>query len=774
MTIAATIATEIHVRPSQVEAALRLLTEGNTVPFISRYRKEVTGGLDDAQLRHIEERNTYLVELAERKEAVLASIDEQGKLTDELKRDILAADTKARVEDLYLPYKKRRKTKADIAREAGLEPLAQLLIDEPATNPETASEGFLCEGFPDAKSALDGARAILVDRFATDADLVGAVRDRVYAEGTMRATVVEGKEQEGAKFADYFDFSEDFAKLPSHRILALLRGENEGVLTLDLDPGDESVYEGMIAQRFNLPVEDSEWLAKAVRWGWRTKLQISANVDARMRLKEKAEEGALEVFKTNLRDVLLAAPAGQRVTLALDPGYRNGVKCAVVDGTGKVLATTIVYPHQPQNRWDASRAELASLAAEHGVELIAVGNGTASRESEKLAGEVADMIAKAGGTRPTPVVVSESGASVYSASEIAAEEFPEMDVSLRSAVSIGRRLQDPLAELVKVDPKSIGVGQYQHDVNQTALAQTLDAVVEDAVNSVGVDVNTASAPLLERVAGLSNTVAKNIVAYRDEHGSFTTRKELGKVPRLGPKAFEQAAGFLRIQGGTDPLDASAVHPEAYPVVERIASATGLDTTQLIGNTAVLTKLAPADFADDTFGVPTVTDIIAELDKPGRDPRPEFKTATFKEGVNEVKDLKPGMILEGTVTNVAAFGAFVDVGVHQDGLVHVSAMSDRFVADPHDVVRSGQVVKVKVMDVDVARNRIGLSLRLNDDPANPSTAKPGKQPRQQAGKNSGKGGHGGQGGRGGGRGRRQAKGAQGGSMADALKRAGFGN
>ncbi|OFT84465.1 Tex family protein [Corynebacterium sp. HMSC29G08] len=779
MTIAATIATEIQVRPSQVEAALRLLAEGNTVPFISRYRKEVTGGLDDAQLRHIEERNTYLVELAERKEAVLASIEEQGKLTDALKRDILAADTKARVEDLYLPYKKRRKTKADIAREAGLEPLAQLLIDAPATNPETASEKFLCEGFPDAKAALEGARAILVDRFATDADLVGAVRDRVYAEGTMRASVVEGKEQEGAKFADYFDFSEDFAKLPSHRILALLRGENEGVLTLDLDPGDESVYEGMIAERFNLPVKDSEWLSKAVRWGWRTKLQISANLDARMRLKEKAEEGALEVFKTNLRDVLLAAPAGQRATLALDPGYRNGVKCAVVDGTGKVLATTIVYPHQPQNRWDASRAELASLVAEHGVELIAVGNGTASRESEKLAGEVADMVAKAGGKRPTPVVVSESGASVYSASAIAAEEFPEMDVSLRSAVSIGRRLQDPLAELVKVDPKSIGVGQYQHDVNQTALAQTLDAVVEDAVNSVGVDVNTASAPLLERVAGLSNTVAKNIVAYRDEHGSFTTRKELGKVPRLGPKAFEQAAGFLRIQGGSDPLDASAVHPEAYPVVERIASATGLDTTELIGNTAVLTKLAPADFADDTFGVPTVTDIIAELDKPGRDPRPEFKTATFKEGVNEVKDLKPGMILEGTVTNVAAFGAFVDVGVHQDGLVHVSAMSERFVADPHDVVRSGQVVKVKVMDVDVARNRIGLSLRLNDDPAKPSTTKPAKQAGKdsatRSGTRSGRGnGRGGQGGQGGGRGRRQAAKPQGGSMADALKRAGFGN
>ena len=756
MTIAEVIAKEIHVRATQVEAALTLLAEGNTVPFIARYRKEVTGGLDDAQLRHIEERNTYLLELAERKEAVLASIEEQGKLTDELKREILAADTKARVEDLYLPYKKRRKTKADIAREAGLEELEQLLIDDPSANPETTAEKFICEGFADTKAVLDGARAILVDRFATDADLVGAVRDRVYAEGAMRSAVVEGKEQEGAKFADYFEFSEDLTKLPSHRILALFRGEAEGVLTLSFDPGDEAVYEGMIAERFDLPVQESEWLAKAVRWGWRTKLQISANVDARMRLKEKADEGALEVFKTNLRDVLLAAPAGQRATLALDPGYRNGVKCAVVDGTGKVLATSIVYPHQPQNRWDAARTELASLVAEHGVELIAVGNGTASRESEKLAGEVADLIAEAGGKRPTPVMVSESGASIYSASAIAAEEFPDMDVSLRSAVSIARRLQDPLAELVKVDPKSIGVGQYQHDVNQVALAQTLDAVVEDAVNSVGVDVNTASAPLLERVAGLSNTVAKNIVAYRDENGSFTTRKQLGKVPRLGPKAFEQAAGFLRIQGGTDPLDASAVHPEAYPVVERIAAATGMDTTQLIGNTAVLTKLAPADFADETFGVPTVTDIIAELDKPGRDPRPEFTTATFKEGVNEVKDLTPGMILEGTVTNVAAFGAFVDVGVHQDGLVHVSAMSNKFVSDPHDVVRSGQVVKVKVMDVDVARNRIGLSLRLDDEPG---------KPNKPAGKKNGSGNGG----------RRQAKNAKPaqGSMADALKRAGFG-
>ena len=758
--IAAIIANEINVRDTQVEQALKLLAEGNTVPFIARYRKEATGGLDDAQLRHIEERNTYLLELAERKNAVLESIEEQGKLTDELKQAILAADTKARVEDLYLPYKKRRKTKADIAREAGLEALEQKLIDDPSADPETLAEAHLSEGFPDTKAALEGARAILVDRFATDADLVGEVRDRVYSQGTMRSAVVEAKETEGAKFADYFEFSEPFEKLPSHRILALLRGEAEGVLTLDMDPGEEAVYEGMIAERFDLPVKDSEWLAKAVRWGWRTKLQVSANLDTRMRLKEKAEEGALQVFKTNLRDVLLAAPAGQRATLALDPGYRNGVKCAVVDETGKVLATTIVYPHQPQNRWDASRAELASLAAQHGVELIAVGNGTASRESEKLAGEVADLIAQAGGKRPTPVVVSESGASVYSASQIAAEEFPDMDVSLRSAVSIARRLQDPLAELVKVDPKSIGVGQYQHDVNQTALAQTLDAVVEDAVNSVGVDVNTASAPLLERVAGLSGTVAKNIVAYRDENGRFTTRKELGKVPRLGPKAFEQAAGFLRIQGGANPLDGSAVHPEAYPVVERVAQATGLSTEQLIGNTAVLTKLAPADFADEQFGVPTVTDILAELDKPGRDPRPEFKTAEFKEGVNEVKDLKPGMILEGTVTNVAAFGAFVDVGVHQDGLVHVSAMSHKFVSDPHEVVRSGEVVKVKVMDVDVARNRIGLSLRLDDEPGQAAQ----KKQRKQQGKTSGKGRK-----RGRPEGRREASG----SMADALKRAGFG-
>ncbi|MCT2337851.1 Tex family protein [Corynebacterium sp. p3-SID1056] len=760
--LAATIATELNVQPHQVEAALKLLAEGNTVPFISRYRKEATGGLDDAQLRHIEERHTYLVELEERKQTVLEAIEEQGKLSDELKRDILAAETKARVEDLYLPYKKRRKTKADIAREAGLEPLLDKLISAPGTDPETLAQDFLCEGFAETKAALDGARAILVDRFATDADLVGEVRERLYATGTMRSSVVEGKEAEGAKFKDYFEFNEPFESLPSHRILALLRGENEGVLTLDLDAGDESIYQGMIADRFELSVDDSEWLAKAVKWGWRTKLQVSANLDTRVRLKEKAEEGALEVFKTNLRDVLLAAPAGQRATLALDPGYRNGVKCAVIDGTGKVLDTTIVYPHQPQNQWQQAVQTLSSLCAQHAVELIAVGNGTASRESEKLAGEVADLIAQAGGKRPTPVVVSESGASVYSASEIAAEEFPDMDVSLRSAVSIARRLQDPLAELVKVDPKSIGVGQYQHDVNQAALARTLDAVVEDAVNSVGVDVNTASVPLLERVAGVNPTIAKNIVAYRDEHGSFASRKELGKVPRLGPKAFEQSAGFLRIQGAADPLDASAVHPEAYPVVKRIAASTGLDTKGLIGNSAVLTKLRPADFADETFGVPTVTDIIAELDKPGRDPRPEFKTATFKEGVNKVSDLTPGMILEGTVTNVAAFGAFVDVGVHQDGLVHVSAMSHKYVNDPHDVVRSGEVVKVKVMDVDVERQRIGLSLRLDDEPGQEPKRGGGKPSQSRGGKR-----------RGGGRRGVEKQKAPGGSMADALKRAGFG-
>ncbi len=753
--IAATIAQEIGVRPDQVETALKLLAEGNTVPFIARYRKEVTGGLDDTQLRTIETRATYLRELEERKQAILEAIEEQGKLNDDLRREILECDTKARLEDLYLPYKKRRKTKADIAREAGLEPLLEELISQPAADPQELASKYLREGFEDEKKALDGARAIIIDRCALDADLVGQVREEMFSSGTMEASVVAGKETEGAKFKDYFEFAEPFSSLPSHRILALLRGESEGILQLNLNAGDDDIYENMIATRFELD-RSSQWLSQAVRWSWRTKLYISAGLDVRMRLKEVAEEGALQVFATNLRDVLLAAPAGQRATLGLDPGYRNGVKCAVVDPTGKVLDTAIVYPHQPQNQWSQAVQTLSSLCASHGVELLAVGNGTASRESEKLAGEVADLIAKAGGKRPTPVVVSESGASVYSASQIAADEFPNMDVSLRGAVSIARRLQDPLAELVKIDPKAIGVGQYQHDVNQTALARTLDGVVEDAVNGVGVDLNTASAPLLERVAGVNPTLADNIVAYRNENGKFTTRKELKKVPRLGPKAYEQSAGFLRITGGADPLDSSAVHPEAYPVVQKIVKSTGLSVDELIGNTRVLNTLQPADFADDTFGIPTVTDIIAELDKPGRDPRPEFKTATFKEGVEKISDLVPGMILEGTVTNVAAFGAFIDVGVHQDGLVHISAMSNKYVSDPHEVVRSGEVVKVKVLEVDVARKRISLTLRLDEDTNAPkkqspkNSVKQPRQPKQPAKK----------------------KPAPRGSMADALKNAGF--
>lgn len=753
--IAATIAQEIGVRPDQVETALKLLAEGNTVPFIARYRKEVTGGLDDTQLRTIETRATYLRELEERKQAILEAIEEQGKLNDDLRREILECDTKARLEDLYLPYKKRRKTKADIAREAGLEPLLEELISQPAADPQELASKYLREGFEDEKKALDGARAIIIDRCALDADLVGQVREEMFSSGTMEASVVAGKETEGAKFKDYFEFAEPFSSLPSHRILALLRGESEGILQLNLNAGDDDIYENMIATRFELD-RSSQWLSQAVRWSWRTKLYISAGLDVRMRLKEVAEEGALQVFATNLRDVLLAAPAGQRATLGLDPGYRNGVKCAVVDPTGKVLDTAIVYPHQPQNQWSQAVQTLSSLCASHGVDLLAVGNGTASRESEKLAGEVAELIAKAGGKRPTPVVVSESGASVYSASQIAADEFPNIDVSLRGAVSIARRLQDPLAELVKIDPKAIGVGQYQHDVNQTALARTLDGVVEDAVNGVGVDLNTASAPLLERVAGVNPTLADNIVAYRNENGKFTTRKELKKVPRLGPKAYEQSAGFLRITGGADPLDSSAVHPEAYPVVQKIAKSTGLSVDELIGNTRVLNTLQPADFADDTFGIPTVTDIIAELDKPGRDPRPEFKTATFKEGVEKISDLVPGMILEGTVTNVAAFGAFIDVGVHQDGLVHISAMSNKYVSDPHEVVRSGEVVKVKVLEVDVARKRISLTLRLDEDTNAPkkqspkNSVKQPRQPKQPAKK----------------------KPAPRGSMADALKNAGF--
>ncbi|MCQ9349697.1 Tex family protein [Corynebacterium sp. 5QC2CO] len=760
-------ATGADVAESAVAAAIKLLDEGNTVPFIARYRKEVTGGLDDTQLRFIEERVVYLRELEERKQTILAAIEEQGKLNDDLKAAILACDTKARLEDLYLPYKKKRKTKADIAREDGYEPLVEELLADPAADPETLATKYGEAAGKDAKDALTGARAILVDRFATDADLVGSVREQVWSSGSAAAAVVEGKETAGAKYRDYFEHNEPLDTMPSHRVLAVLRGEAEGILTLNIDAGEDETYEHMIREAFELPDGGaSKWIDQAVRFGWRTKLEVSAALDARTRLKERAEAEAVDVFARNLRDLLLAAPAGQRATLGLDPGYRNGVKCAVVDSTGKVLDTAIVYPHQPRNDWSGAKEQLATLCATHRVELMAIGNGTASRETETLAREIADLIAQAGGKKPTPVVVSEAGASVYSASSLAAAEFPDMDVSLRGAVSIARRLQDPLAELVKIDPKSIGVGQYQHDVSQTKLEHSLDAVVEDAVNAVGVEVNTASAPLLGRVAGVSSTVADNIVAYRDENGAFTSRKELLKVPRLGPKAFEQCAGFLRIHGANNPLDASAVHPESYRVVDAIAASTGVSVQELIGNSRVLSKVRAADFVDESAGIglPTVQDILTELDKPGRDPRPEFVTATFKEGVEKVSDLQPGMILEGTVTNVAAFGAFVDVGVHQDGLVHVSNMARGFVSDPHEVVRSGEVVKVKVLDVDVERNRIGLSLRLDDDASD-------AKPKRDGGRGEGRGGgrkRGSQNKKRGGANR----GGGGGSMADALRRAGF--
>ncbi len=749
--IASIIAHELEVDQPRVQATIDLLDGGATVPFIARYRKEVTGGMDDSQLRQLEQRLDYLRELAARKETILKSIEEQGKLTDELREKILAVDTKARLEDLYLPFKKSRRTKAAIAREAGLGELVEKLLA--GGSPDLAAD-YVQEGFADATSVLAGARAIVVEDISTDPDLVGEIRAEYFKRGRAESAVIEGKEEEGQKYRDYFEFDEPFGDLPSHRVLALLRGENEGVLRVNFAPGeDDEFYQGIIADRTGLQAQGDpadKFRAECVRFGWRTKLAVSSAVDVRMRLKEKADEAAVSVFSKNLKDLLLAAPAGHRATLGMDPGYRNGVKCAVVDGTGKVLDTVVVYPHSGQ--WDKARTILSALVNKHGVELLAVGNGTASRETEKLAKEIAGL---ADGTKPQTVVISEAGASVYSASEVAAQEFPDMDVSLRGAVSIARRLQDPLAELVKIDPKSIGVGQYQHDVNQALLAAGLDTVVEDAVNSVGVDVNLASAPLLNRVAGVTPTLAENIVAYRDENGAFKSRKELLKVPRLGPKAFEQAAGFLRINGAADPLDGSAVHPEAYPLVRRIVDATGVEVVQLVGNSAVLGKLRAGDFADEKFGIPTVTDVLAELDKPGRDPRPTFKTATLAEGIETIKDLKPGMVLEGTVTNVAAFGAFVDIGVHQDGLVHVSAMSEQFVKDPHDVVSSGEVVKVRVVDVDVPRNRIGLSLRLQDEPKAP-TANGKSKPKKGA--------------------RRKPKPrnqAPQGSMAAALKNAGFG-
>jgi uncharacterized protein len=724
------IADEIGVRTEQVTAAVELLDGGATVPFIARYRKEMTGALDDAQLRTLEERLRYLRELDERRTAILESIQAQGKLDDALEQRIMAADSKARLEDIYLPYKPKRRTKAQIAREAGLEPLADLLLAEPDHDPQQAAAPYVSPdgGVADVAAALDGARAILVERFGEDADLIGELRERMWSAGRLVARVRAGQEEAGAKFADYFDFAEPFTRLPSHRILAAFRGEKEEVLDLTMDAQDETAdapdgglagapsrYEESIARRFGItdagrPAD--RWLAETVRWAWRTRILVHLGVDLRMRLWQRAEDEAVRVFAANLRDLLLAAPAGARPTMGLDPGFRTGVKVAVVDGTGKAVATETIYPHEPRRRWDESIAVLARLAAAHGVELIAIGNGTASRETDRLA---ADLIRMHPELKLTKVVVSEAGASVYSASAYASRELPGMDVSLRGGVSIARRLQDPLAELVKIDPKSIGVGQYQHDVSESKLSRSLEAVVEDAVNAVGVDVNTASAPLLGRVSGISNGLADGIVARRDTAGPFRSRRALTEVPRLGPKAFEQCAGFLRIPGGDDPLDASSVHPEAYPVVRRILAAAGAQMPGLIGNTALLRTLQPQSFADDRFGVPTVTDILRELEKPGRDPRPAFKTAAFAEGVETMADLTRGMVLEGSVTNVAAFGAFVDIGVHQDGLVHVSAMSRNFVSDPREVAKPGDVVRVKVLGVDIPRKRIALTMRLDDEP-----------------------------------------------------------
>ncbi|ALV53304.1 Tex family protein [Streptomyces althioticus] len=774
------IAEELGVRERQVRAAVELLDGGSTVPFIARYRKEATETLDDAQLRTIEERLRYLRELEERRTAILDSVREQGKLTEELKARIRGAETKARLEDIYLPFKPKRRTKAQIAREAGLEPLAEGLLADPGVEPLAAAAAFVDadKGVADPQAALDGARAVLTERFSEDADLIGELRERMWARGRLAAKVREGKEEAGAKFADYFDFSEPFTELPSHRVLAMLRGEKEEVLDLVLEPEEPtdgpSSYEGIVAHRFGIADKGrpgDKWLLDTVRWAWRTRILVHLGIDLRLRLRTAAEDEAVRVFAANLRDLLLAAPAGTRATLGLDPGFRTGVKVAVVDATGKVVATDVIHPHVPANRWDEAIAKLARLAKEHAVELIAIGNGTASRETDKLAGE---LIAKHPELKLTKVMVSEAGASVYSASAFASQELPDMDVSLRGAVSIARRLQDPLAELVKIDPKSIGVGQYQHDLSEVKLSRSLDAVVEDCVNGVGVDVNTASAPLLARVSGISSGLAENIVAHRDSNGPFKSRSELKKVARLGPKAYEQCAGFLRIRGD-DPLDASSVHPEAYPVVRRMVKTTGQEVASLIGNTAVLRSLRPQDFVDDTFGLPTVSDILKELEKPGRDPRPAFRTAAFKEGVEKISDLTSGMILEGVVTNVAAFGAFVDVGVHQDGLVHVSAMSKTFVKDPRDVVKPGDIVKVKVLDVDIPRKRISLTLRLDDEAA-PQSGQEGGERRQRGGRppQQRQGGRQRQEGRGGGGGSRtrQAPAPANSAMADALRRAGL--
>ncbi len=729
------IAGELAVREGQVAAAVELLDGGATVPFIARYRKEATGGLDDAQLRTLQERLRYLRELDERRAAILESIRTQGKLDDQLTERIMAADSKARLEDIYLPFKPKRRTKAQAAREAGLEPLADQLLGRPELDPRDTAAGYADpeRGVPNAAAALDGARAILAERLAEDADLIGELRELMWSRGRLVSRVRDGAEQAGAKFAGYFEFGEPFTALPSHRILAMMRGEKEQVLELTMDPGDDgapSEYENRIAGRAGIADHGrpgDRWLAETVRWAWRTRIAVHLSVDLRMRLWQQAEDEAVAVFAANLRDLLLAAPAGARPTMGLDPGFRTGVKVAVLDATGKPVATGTIYPHEPKRQWDESVAVLARLAAAHQVRLIAIGNGTASRETDRLA---ADLIKAHPELKLTKVMVSEAGASVYSASAYASRELPGMDVSLRGAVSIARRLQDPLAELVKIDPRSIGVGQYQHDVAGTKLSRSLDAVVEDCVNAVGVDVNTASVPLLARVSGISEGLATAVVARRDEAGPFRSRQALREVPRLGPKAFEQCAGFLRIPGGDDPLDNSSVHPEAYPVVRRILAAAGTDMPSLIGNTTVLRGLRPADFTDDRFGLPTVSDILRELEKPGRDPRPVFTAAAFAEGVETLQDLAPGMVLEGVVTNVAAFGAFVDVGVHQDGLVHVSAMSRDFVSDPRQVAKPGDVVRVRVLSVDIPRKRIALSMRLDDAPGQPGRDQPRRdQPRR---------------------------------------------
>ena len=761
------LAAELNAATGQIVAAVRLLDEGATVPFIARYRKEATGGLDDNQLRLLEERLGYLRELEDRRIAVIESVREQGKLDAALEQALRAADTKQALEDLYLPYRKKRRTKAMIAREAGIEPLADRLLADPDLDPEREAAAFVNAeaGFDDVKAVLDGARQILMERFAEDAALLAGLRSYLTEHGVLVSTVIDGKEHEGAKFRDWFDFREAWSRVPSHRALAMLRGRNEGILRLalglDSDPPDGSAAttpnpcEARIAARFGIRDDGrpaDRWLRDTVRWAWRVKLSLHLELELLSALRERAEQEAIRVFGDNLKDLLLAAPAGPRATMGLDPGLRTGVKVAIVDGTGKLVDTATIHPHEPRRDWDGAIATLAALAGRHGVDLVAIGNGTASRETDRLVAELIRLQPTLGLTK---VVVSEAGASVYSASELAAREFPELDVSLRGAVSIARRLQDPLAELVKIDPKSIGVGQYQHDLSQPALARRLDAVVEDCVNAVGVDVNTASAALLGRVSGLNASLAANIVAHRDSHGPFRARRALREVPRLGERTFEQAAGFLRIMDGDDPLDASAVHPESYPVVERILARLGRGARELIGDSRALAALDPQSFTDERFGLPTVRDILAELDKPGRDPRPEFRAARFREGVEKPADLSPGMQLEGVVTNVTNFGAFVDIGVHQDGLVHISAMSERFVRDPRELVKAGDIVRVKVVEVDTVRKRIALTMRLKE--AAPATRPAAETPteRRHAPKRAP---------------RAEGRSASGGAMADALTRA----